>query len=125
MRDGNYAMSNKTIDSPDSPNALAQNSGRLETTDSPRPLCNRGGRASRRSLPVVNQSKKKDVGESMPWPPAWATLPDLTTLEALSQPGGMVVQKNLFREVVDDSKAARLARILGTVPGVVTGDRIT
>jgi hypothetical protein len=59
------------------------------------------------------------------WPPVALTLPSLATLERLSRPGGgPVVQQPLFPLVPDDGKAARLRRLVGTVPGVATADSL-
>lgn len=51
-------------------------------------------------------------------------LPDVATLERLSQPGGVPIQQRLWDDgQPDDTRAARLAR-LTTIPGVVTADRL-
>lgn len=53
-------------------------------------------------------------------PAAWAALPD----DVAEIERGRVAQGNLFREQPDDSRAARLRRILGNVEGVVTADQL-
>jgi hypothetical protein len=58
-----------------------------------------------------------------PWPPIEFALPNLDTLEEISR-GEHVEQQRLFPEPIDDSRAARLARILAGVPGVQTADRL-
>ena len=55
------------------------------------------------------------------WPPEWARLPNLDTLEEISR-GERVQQQVLFVEPVDDSRAGRLARVLAGVQGVQTAD---
>ena len=57
-----------------------------------------------------------------PWPPEWARLPSLQTLEAISRGEGRKVQARLFDEQRDQSKEARLRRLLADVPGVRTAD---
>ena len=54
------------------------------------------------------------------WPPAWAALPDnLDAIEA-----GQQRQGELFPEVPDDTRAARLARIVDAIPGLTLADRL-
>jgi hypothetical protein len=95
---------------------------------------------NRRKLTSQNHPEYSD------WRPTWATLPDAATLERpglevmatrplllfgtshrpiqLSQPGGVPTQRRLWDDALpDDSKAARLARILATCP-VTTGDSL-
>jgi hypothetical protein len=57
------------------------------------------------------------------WPPLEFCLPNLDRLEEISR-GEHVAQQELFPERPDDSREGRLARILGTVQGVTTGDRL-
>jgi hypothetical protein len=54
------------------------------------------------------------------WPPVEHALP--STFEAIE--AGRIEQQGLFQEPPDDSRAGRLARILGSVPGVMTADRL-
>jgi hypothetical protein len=56
-----------------------------------------------------------------PWPPVELLLRDAETLERLSQPEPKQLPLPL---AVADTRAARIARILGTVPGVVTADKL-
>jgi hypothetical protein len=53
-----------------------------------------------------------------PWPPAEYALPG--TLQAIER--GRQEQRELFVEAVDDSRAARLARVLADVEGIRTAD---
>jgi hypothetical protein len=59
------------------------------------------------------------------WRPTWALLPDLATLNRLSQPdGGMGAwQQRLFDVTPDDSRAARLARLTQGKGGQNGGDK--
>ena len=59
-----------------------------------------------------------------PWPPAEYQLPDIGTLEALSQPGGVKRQTSLFPVAVrDQTKVAQIAR-LTEIPGVARADTL-
>jgi hypothetical protein len=71
--------------------------------------------------PTSTTRKPKSLPE--PWPPPEFCLPNLDTLEEISR-GEHVEQRLLFVEQPDDSRAARLARILAGVPGVTTGSRM-
>lgn len=51
--------------------------------------------------------RKRAMPTPEPWPPAWAALPD--TLNSIEN--GRRTQRQLFPDVPDDSKAARLARM--------------
>jgi len=54
------------------------------------------------------------------WPPAELALPnDLHEIER-----GRIGQRVLPAEQPDDSRRGRLARLLGTIPGVTTADRL-
>ena len=57
------------------------------------------------------------------WPPIEFALPNLDRLEEISR-GEHVEQRRLFSEPVDDSRAARLTRILAGVPGVRTANTL-
>jgi hypothetical protein len=59
------------------------------------------------------------------WPPAELGLPNLETLERLSRPNVQEQQVELCVDRPDDSREARFARILGTVPGVMTADQMS
>jgi hypothetical protein len=55
------------------------------------------------------------------WPPIEFCLPNLDRLEEISR-GEHVEQRELFVEPVDDSREARLQRLLDGVPGVRTAN---
>jgi len=55
-----------------------------------------------------------------PWPPIEYRLP--STIEGI-EAGRSAKQLGLFVEQAEDTRASRLARILNTIPGIVTGDR--
>jgi hypothetical protein len=55
------------------------------------------------------------------WPPIEFCLPNLDELERISR-GERETQRMLFDEEPDDSRAARLARILANVQGVSTAN---
>lgn len=110
-------MKKKPSHSPHSPDSLAQKTGRLAPTHSPSPFI-RGG-----CVCVCPGSQPCQCNTDAPgeWPPEWARLPNLDTLEAISR-GEQSEQLELFHEPVDDSRAARLARILANVEGVKTAN---
>lgn len=70
---------------------------------------------------MIRRRRQRQIDSE--WPPAEYALPDLDTLERLSQPGGELRQRELFGR--DDSREARLQRILGTVPQVTTANTLT
>jgi hypothetical protein len=68
---------------------------------------------------VNSESSKSDNQTQNGWIPKQYALPSTTEgIEA----GRPAKQRNLFAP--DDTRAGRLARILGTVPGVTTADRL-
>ncbi len=111
-------MSKKPSTGPHSPSTPAQKVGRVVTPHRPTPpYVIRGGRVCVCPCGKACQCKSKTLGE---WPPPdYALRNDLDTIEQ-----GRQQQRCLFDAQPDDSRAARLARILAGVPGVVTGDRL-
>jgi hypothetical protein len=67
---------------------------------------------------AIAEKRKRRIKAFEPWPPKEYSLPD--TIEA----GRPAEQLGMFSDAPDDSKAARLARLLGTVPGVMTANRL-
>ncbi len=110
-------MSKNRYHSPHSPHSLAQDLGRLGSTHSPRPICNMGGRVSACAL-GANQSNNEEPGG---WIPQEYRLPD--TIEEI-EAGRPPKQRDMFEAERDESREGRLAHILSTVPGIVTGARL-
>ena len=70
------------------------------------------------------RQERKSGGCESNWPPPELELPDLDTLERLSLPDGGERQPLLFA-VADDSRAARIARIVADVSAVTAASRMT
>ena len=74
---------------------------------------------------LAPSTNKRSAGRRCPtstWPPLEFCLPNLDELERISR--GEVRQQVLFAEPPDDSRAARLVRILANVPGIRTGNEL-
>jgi hypothetical protein len=98
-------MTKKAEHSPNSPNTLAQETGRLTGTHSPRPFYKKGGRVSVCPCGKACECKNKKPGE---WIPVLYQLPK--TLDAI-EAGRLAEQQSMFDEQPDDSREGRLARI--------------
>jgi hypothetical protein len=114
-------MTRKSNTRPHPPTTPARKAGRVANTHRPAPLCNRGRAAGGVPSSAGGCGDKEKPGG---WIPKEYALPDVATLERLSVPGGGRQQQQLFPEPADNSRGGRLARILGTVEGVTTADRL-
>lgn len=106
-------MTKKRKHSPHSPHSLAQQPRATGSTHSPRPLVIKG----RAGVCVrVTEASTRTNERPGDWIPPYAQLPDsVEEIEA-----GKQRQAELFPECRDNTQAGRVARLLGTVPGIRT-----